>query len=130
MILFKADMAQAIIERRKTVTRRRGKKRWNVGAEHLLYTRPPFAKGGAKPFAKVRIVSVVWEMRPMRFSRSIQEVNPQVAWQGMDEEARLEGFQSWEEFRALYMKINGPSSLDEPAWRVEFELAEVLEAGE
>ena len=122
MILFKPDMKQAIIEKRKTVTRRQGKKRWNVGAEHLCYTRMPWGKNPGKPFARVRIVDVRREIQPGYDWSVSQEL--------ADIEGRREGFQSWEEFRALYMKINGPSSLDEPAWRVEFELAEVLEAGE
>ena len=121
MILFKADMAQAVIERRKTVTRRRGKKRWNVGSWHLLYTRRPYAKGGAKPFAKVQIVSVTEEAHP---GDSI-ESGP-----ALDEEAQKEGFDWWVGFEWKYAEINGSPSLFEPCWRVEWdpETMEVLEA--
>ncbi|HUW11136.1 MAG TPA: hypothetical protein VM537_15510, partial [Anaerolineae bacterium] len=64
MILFKPDMKQAILRREKTVTRRQGKKRWNVGAEHLCYTRPAFCNPPGKPFARVRIVDVHRESKP------------------------------------------------------------------
>jgi len=131
VILFRADMKQAIIEGRKTVTRRQGKRRWNVGAEHLCYTRPPFAKGGAQPFARVRIVSVTEEGNvgggiPVT-DGSIKAMEEWLANQGA--EAHREGFDSWAQFAGAYEQINGPMSMYLPCHRVEFELVEVLEAG-
>ena len=132
MILFRADMKQAIIEGRKTVTRRRGKKRWNVGSWHLLYTRPPFAKGGAKPFARVRIVSVGHEGNvgggiPLT-DGSIKSLDEWLI--RLDAEAHREGFDSWVQFGDAYERINGPMSIYGPCWRVEWdpETVEVLEA--
>jgi len=132
VILCKPDMAQAIRDGRKTVTRRQGKKRWNVGSEHLCYTRPPFAKGGAKPFARVRIVDVKREKRPMNCTIGLI-YGPGDPW--MNVEARREGFRddlsgrptAWESFWLTYRAINGVACED-PCWRVEFELVEVLEA--
>jgi hypothetical protein len=58
MLLFKPEAVEGILAGRKTQTRRLGKKRWNVGAIHKFYTKPPFAKGGSKPFASARILEV------------------------------------------------------------------------
>ena len=94
------------------MTRRRGKKRWNVGAIHKCYTRPPFAKGGAEPFARVRIVSVTLE-QPMMGGMTVAK---------QEAEARLEGFPARLELYDTYQDINGEGSQHKYAWRVEFEL--------
>jgi len=126
MILFTEPMAEAILAGRKTVTRRRWKKpRVKVGSIHQCYTRPPFAKGGAEPFARVRIVSVEWELRPMREIRALLGMG--VAWYKgqltkLATEARREGFDSYEDFASAYMGINGAAAIDDPCWRVEFVL--------
>lgn len=58
MILFRPEHVEPILSGRKTQTRRLGKRRWKVGGIHGCYTRPPFAKGGAKPFCRVRVTGV------------------------------------------------------------------------
>lgn len=58
MILFKPEHVPLIISGAKTQTRRLGKCRWKVGSVHKCYTRPPFTRGGAEPFAAVRILAV------------------------------------------------------------------------
>lgn len=116
MILFKPDLAQAILDGRKTVTRRRWKRpRVKVGAIHQCYTRPAFVKPPGKPFARVRIVSVDYEAFPG---------HGHARWWAryMDGEAGREGFASWEEFLNAYTEINGVSSTGEPCWRVQFEV--------
>ena len=125
MILFTPSMAEKILAGEKTVTRRRGKKRWNVGAIHKCYTGMPFAKGGAEPFARVRIISLLWELRPMRDARAtlgmgVEWYKGQVA--KLDAEAEREGFATWADFRTTWMEINGPAAIDDPCWRVEFEV--------
>ena len=59
MILFKPEHVPMILDGRKTETRRLAqagrRARWVVGGYHHCYTRPPFALGGSKPFALVRI---------------------------------------------------------------------------
>jgi len=116
VILFKADMAQAILEGRKTVTRRRWKRaRVKVGSIHKCYTRPAFARPPGKPFARVRIVSIWREEYPGESPQSSQALD-----------AGAEGFCSWGAFAMRYAEINGVNALDEPCYRVEF----VLLAGE
>jgi hypothetical protein len=111
-------MAAKILDGTKTVTRRRGKKRWNVGAIHQCYTRPPFAKGGAEPFARVRIVSVQHERRvgaSLQFSAEAY---------AHEREALREGFDygEWEAFLATYCELNGAKADRGPCWRVAFAL--------
>ena len=55
MILFKPEHVAPILGRRKTQTRRVGKKRWNVGAVHQCQTR---MFDNLSVFAHVRIVGV------------------------------------------------------------------------
>ena len=111
MILFKPEMAQAILEGRKTITRRRGRRRWNVGAVHQCYTRPAFANPPGKPFGRVQIVSLFEESYPGQ-GASISE----------QRDAEWEGFRSWSEFCKAYACINGGHTLAEPCWRVSFKL--------
>jgi len=129
MILFKHDMKRAILDGRKTVTRRQGKRRWKVGGEHLCYTRPPFARGGAEPFADVRILSVTREAYPGESIRRRYNSAGDAALLAENEaEGRREGFSGWSEFWEAYMEINGPEAYGQPCWRVEFELVEVIGA--
>lgn len=108
MILFTPEMAQAIRERRKCVTRRRWKKpRVKVGSWQLFYTRMPFAKGGSKPFARAQIVSVSHELFP-------GQLNPAGEWQ-------REGFADFEEFAELWRVMHGVNALSEPCYRVEWD---------
>ena len=108
-ILFQRQFVDAIREGRKTVTRRRGKRRWKVGSIHQCYTRPAFARPPGQPFARVQIVSVFFEPWPGHGCNR--------EW-----DARCEGFSSWEEFLNAYTEINGVSSTGEGCWRVEFAL--------
>jgi len=132
VILFKPDMVPLILAGKKTVTRRRGKRRWNIGAIHAAYTRPPFAKGGAQPFARVRIVSVDqedWVGDPWpRDGESWIDLDKRIGDKMLyrEHEARREGFADWSEFCRTYEEINGQGSLRNFCWRVAF----VLEAGE
>lgn len=126
MILFKtAGLAQAILEGRKTVTRRVGKRRWKVGSLHLCYTRPAFARPPGEPFARVRIVSVTEESFPGAVHN---RVGGALSWitACLDVEAHSEGFQNWVDFCACFEEMHGAAALNEPCWRVEFELVEVM----
>ena len=128
MILFKFDMAQAILEGRKTVTRRRGKRRWKVGALHQCYTRPAFARPPGEPFARVRIVSVTFEANPGSSIRlGGNTVADYDAWfVALHAEGQREGFDGWVEFGDAYERINGYAAIYQPCWRVEFALVEHL----
>ena len=136
MILFKPEMKRAILEGRKTVTRRRWKKpRVKVGAIHQLYTRPAFARQPGEPFARVRIVDVFHEKYPGEHVRREFEMphSTGVNWweDWIEDEARREGFASWADFQWAYLCVNvtrkalrqgAASPLDEPCYRVEFVL--------
>jgi len=56
MFLFTEHSKERILKGPKRVSRRRGTQRFRVGSEQLCYTGMPFARSGAKPFAKVRII--------------------------------------------------------------------------
>ena len=108
MILFKPEHALLILGGRKTQTRRVGKRRWNVGAVHACYTRPPFAKGGAEPFCRVLVKDV-------RRSEPLASLT--------DADVYAEGYDSWPDFWAVWCAINGGgSSPTATPWVVEFEV--------
>ena len=106
MILFKKRFVDDILSGRKTVTRRGGKKRWNVGAVHQCR----FSYFG-EPFANVRIVKV--DLEPLWLVRE-------------GDEAQKEGFATTDEFFNAYAEINHINAADldecEMVWRVEFEV--------
>jgi len=107
MILFKPEHAAPILAGTKTQTRRMGKRRWKVGSVHKCYTRPPFAKGGAEPFASVEIIGV----RPEHL-RDITMAD-----------AIAEGYTGPGTFLRAFYDINRMASDADPlVWVVEFEL--------
>ena len=110
MLLFKPEHADMILSGQKVQTRRLGKKRWKVGAVHACYTRPPFARGGAAPFCRVRIVDVVK-----------QPLGSMSLW-----EAKAEGYDNVGAFIDAWERINGKNSWAPrlPVWVVSFSLAE------
>ena len=126
MILFTPEMAEAILAGRKTVTRRRWKKpRVKVGAIHQCYTRPAFARPPGKPFARVRIVDVTYEDKP--FGICTYRGDGKMPRSSVMTEVGAEGFDSaWplDEFCRVYKQINGENALEEPCYRVEFELVQ------
>jgi len=122
VILFKESMVPLILNGTKTVTRRRGKCRWRVGAIHLIYTRPPFSRNPGKPVARVRIVSVTFETSPGSSIAPLKGRDGLV--RAKDIEAGREGFHSWGMFLGTYALINGGSALREDSYRVEFELVD------
>jgi hypothetical protein len=130
VILFKPDMVPMILAGTKTVTRRRGKRRWRERAEHLCYTRPPFARSPGEPFARVRIVSVCPESRPGGpLAEALAESWPNcpTILECLRQEAKREGFGTWGGFTTKYQQINGAVAISEPCWRVEFELVKIGE---
>jgi hypothetical protein len=108
VILFKPEHVPMISCGQKTQTRRLGKRRWNVGAVHACYTRPPFAKGGAEPFCRVRITGVYQ-----------QRLGDMSSW-----EAQEEGYDNVGAFVDVWERINGKNSWAPGlmVWVVRFEL--------
>ena len=109
MILFKSYHVQPILDGRKTQTRRKGKKRWNVGAVHQAQT-------GLfeEPFAKLKILGV-------REERLVAISERDVKAEGY--ESRGEFFQAWE-------IIHGGIQPRRSVWVVDFELVREEEAPE
>jgi hypothetical protein len=109
MLLFRPEHVAPILDGRKTQTRRLGKRRWNVGAIHKCYTKPPFARGGSKPFASVCILEVLQE--PLR---SISH-----------DDAEAEGYTGIGTFLYAFYAINWMASNANPlVWVVTFENVE------
>jgi hypothetical protein len=106
VILFKPEHVDIILCGKKTQTRRLGKRRWKVGALHACYTRPPFAKGGAEPFCRVRILSVRREI--------LGYID--------DNDVRAEGYGDFAGFLDAFFHINPKASGGLMVWVVEFEL--------
>lgn len=111
MILFKPEHVLLILGGNKTQTRRLGKKRWNVGSVHKCYTRPPFAKGGAEPFCRVRILGVRREL--------LLDITAA--------DARAEGYGNRLDYLDAFLTINCCSAdtndLYMPVWVVTFAVA-------
>jgi len=106
MILFKKEFIDAILNGTKTETRRKGKKRWNVGAIHQLQ----LAWFDKNPFAKVEILSVESEqLCRMDDARAIRE-----GFESRD------GFVEWWENQ--YQVMHGT----EWVWVVKFKVVENL----
>jgi len=106
MILFKKQFINAILNGVKTKTRRRGKKRWNVGTVHqcqLSY----FDK---EPFAKVEILSVE--------ERRLGEMTAT--------DARAEGFGAMGGFLDWWLNQYHEFPSQELVWVVKFKLVENL----
>ncbi len=111
MILFKQAHVELIMRGLKTVTRRKGLRRWKVGAVHKCYTKPPFTKGGAEPFAQVKILKVYQ-----------QELGLMT---GLD--ADHEGGYTLTEYLRLWERMYGSWDPEEVVWVVEFELHRSLD---
>lgn len=109
MLLFKQRHVGPILSGAKTVTRRVGGRRWKVGAVHQCYTKPPFSKGGSKPFAAIRIMDVEWQ--------SLGRMK--------ELDAKAEGCSSLADFRQAWRDMHGWWDAQAAVWVVRFELAEV-----
>jgi hypothetical protein len=105
MILFREEHVEPILSGRKTQTRRLGNKRWNVGAKHACYTRPPFTRGGSEPFARVRILNV----------------RRQALGEMSRAEVLAEGYRTWPEYMAALARIHGRElEPEDEVWAVTF----------
>jgi hypothetical protein len=102
VIIFKKKHVTLINTGLKTVTRRKGKRRWKEGAVHQCYTELPLS--GGKPFARVRI----------------ERVYEQELGAMTEADASKEGGYTLSEFRQLWRDINGAWRPSENVWVVEF----------
>ncbi len=110
VILFQRDNAPKVLDGTKTHTRRidnGGPCRWKVGSLRKCYTKPPFTKGGADPFAIVRILDVHRE--------KLNDISLC--------DARLEGYASLQGFFQGWDSIHW-SVQNIGVWVIAFELVE------
>ena len=114
MILFKPERVNDILAGRKTVTRRRGRRRWKLGSIHQART-----SLFSEPFARLYIVSVAPEHYV--FQRDgLREIHTTESRQA---EALREGFERPQDFFNAWRDMHGIKALDQPCWRVEFRVA-------
>ena len=100
MILFKQEHVAPILEGVKTQTRRLGKKRWNVGAEHQCRTTMLARKSC---FAVVEILGVRRER--------VEDITPS--------DAEAEGYDTVDEYFEAWKRINRCDT-DMECWVVDF----------
>ncbi len=106
MILFKIEHGAAILDGRKTQTRRLGKKRWNVGAVHQCRTR---MLDPVSTFARVEIVDVRTEW----------------LWDISHDDAVAEGYTGIGTYLTAFYAINKMATDANPlVWVVSFALVE------
>jgi hypothetical protein len=114
VILFKPEHVPMILAGTKTQTRRLHRRPLNVGTVHKCYTKPPFARGGAEPFASVRVIR-----------RRVE--NHDDLWEISDADVRAEGYETRHDYLAAFMRINRLDDFDEligtPITVYDFELA-------
>jgi len=116
-MLFKTELRDAILDKRKRVTRRRWKKvPVKVGSIYQART----TRFG-RPFAMLRVLSIEAERYPGSSAFHVDEGWPQTS-QRLALEAQLEGFDSWGAFQRAWALMHGRETLHEPCWRVEFEM--------
>lgn len=104
MFLFKHDHVQMIQRKKKTQTRRTGKKRWSVGK--IYQAKTSFTKG-ENPFAYLRVTGLR------------EEFLGQIS----DEDARREGYPHVPAYRRVFKKIYGHWDPHQPVWVIDFEVA-------
>lgn len=99
MLLFKLEHVDAIKRGRKTQTRRRGARRWNVGTVHQARLH----RFGS-PVAYLEIISVARE--------PLGDITTTDAWR--------EGYNNIAAFRDAWQRINGAWDAAEQVWVVTF----------
>lgn len=110
-MIFSPALAQAVLEGRKTVTRRLTKGKpcfYRVGQDYAV-----MPGRGKKQLGRIRISGIV---EYGSFDTSFE-------WWS-DEEANWEGFENIEELEAYWDELHGPGYRDEPVYRIEFELVD------
>lgn len=103
-MLFKPEHILPIQRKKKTQTRRTGKKRWSIGK---IYQCKTSFKKGEEPFAYIRITSLR------------QEFLGQIS----DQDAKREGYPHVPAYKKIFKEIYGHWNPHELVWVVDFEVA-------
>lgn len=107
-VLFKREFVEKILSGEKSATRRRWKSaRVKVGRIYQART-----DMFGKPFARLRILHLRWERVPGGSSPA-EYLGLEACW---------EGFPSWSAFGEAFRAMHGPDAMNEPCYRVEFEV--------
>jgi hypothetical protein len=99
-MLFKADLLAKVLSGQKTQTRRIGKKQYTVGSIQ------PVSNGYTKPAGYIKILK--------KYRQPLCCIS--------EKEAKKEGFNSIDEFRQAWLKINGTYNPDQVVTVYEFTL--------
>lgn len=126
-MIFTKILAEKIMSGDKTVTRRTSDmwasigKRIEAGA---TITRSIQPGRFAKSIGRVRIKRITKEEYPGESikDRRHPDSQPYCDKHDLHYEAMKEGLESWGEFCAVYMRLNGAEALLKPCYRIEFEV--------
>lgn len=118
-MIFKPELALAVLEGRKTVTRRlcsdNPRSPWwrDVGALEVGRDYAVQSKRGTPAIARIRVLDVRRETLIAMRAGPVAE-----------REARAEGFGSLEAFKNAWLRINGSWEPLAEVWRIEFEMVQ------
>lgn len=127
-MLFKPELVEKVLAGKKTQTRRvwRESDAWLIDGDTMNVFCVSNGEGGRERW----FVGKTYAVQPGRGERAVGRIlltairHCARAGDISEEDARAEGFESVEQFRAVYAKLNGMGALERPCWALTFELVE------